>query len=99
MPEYSFGSSTVPFSTKKAARSNAAQEAVQRLIAEGKLKSDGSTLGNKKAKASTAPRLSETAVRIEGTGLEVKKGTSYAQKVEGGFLKSTHHRVTKYIVT
>lgn len=55
---------------------NAAREAVEHLIANGDLNPDGSTRSRKKVKLGTA-------VRIQGKGLEVKKESSYAQKVNG----------------
>lgn len=64
---------------------SAAQEAVQFLISKGKLNPDGSTSGRKKAKLSTAPKSSGTAVRIEGKGLEVRKDSSHGQRVAGEF--------------
>lgn len=71
----SFGSPNNAFSTKKAARSNAAREAVQFLISEGLTNPNGTPKArNKKAKLGTA-------VRIEEQGMEVKKGTTYAQRV------------------
>ena len=64
------------FSTKKAARVNAAKQAVEYLISEGELNSDGSTKARKKIAAGTA-------VRMEGKGLKVSRDLSYAQKVNG----------------
>lgn len=64
------------FPSKKAARTNAAKEAVQYLIEAGDLNPDGSTKARKKVKLGTA-------VRIKGKGLEVKQDTTYAQKVNG----------------
>lgn len=46
------------------------------LIGKGELNADGSTKARKKAKLGTA-------VRIQGKGLEVRKETTYAQKVNG----------------
>ncbi len=65
-----------PFPSKKGAQANAAREAVEYLIANGDLNPDGSTKSRKKVKLGTA-------VRIQGKGLEVKKESSYAQKVNG----------------
>jgi len=75
-PDQPFGSPNNAFSTKKGARANAAREAVEHLIANGELNPDGSTKGRKKVKVGAA-------VRIQGRGLEVKKESSYAQKVNG----------------
>ncbi len=75
----SFGSVNNPFSSKKAARSNAAREAIQFLISEGLINADGAPKArNKKVKLGTA-------VRIEETGMEVKTGTTYAQRINGQF--------------
>lgn len=75
-PEQPFGSKENLFPSKKGARANAAKEAVEYLIAAGELNPDGSTKGRKKVKIGTA-------VRIQGKGLEVKKESSFAQKVNG----------------
>ena len=64
------------FSTKKAARVNAAKQAVEYLISEGELNPDGSTKARKKIAAGAA-------VRMEGKGLKVSRDLSYAQKVNG----------------
>ncbi|KAL6713947.1 hypothetical protein ACLMJK_008441 [Lecanora helva] len=74
LPERPFGSLTDAFPSKKAARGNAAKEAVEYLIESGELNEDGSTKGRKKAKLGTA-------VRVQGRGLVVQKDTTYAQKV------------------
>lgn len=72
-----FGSPNDAFPTKKAARSNAAREAVQFLISEGLTNPNGTPKPrNKKAKVGAT-------VRIEEQGVEVKKGTTYAQRVNG----------------
>ena len=71
-----FGSASTPFPSKKAARANAAREAMQFLITAGLLEPDGSPKTKKK------PKLG-TAVRIEKTGLGVKKNATFAQKVNG----------------
>lgn len=71
-----FGSSTTPFATKKAARANAAKEAVQFLIAHGLTNPDGSVKTRKKG----SPGKSVT---VEGKALEVKMDATYAQKVNG----------------
>ncbi|CAO1605487.1 hypothetical protein XANCAGTX0491_009004 [Xanthoria calcicola] len=70
------GSSTAPFSTKKAARNNAAKAAVQHLISLGELNPNGSCKAKKKAKLSAGP-----TVKVEAKGIEVKKDTSYANRV------------------
>ena len=64
------------FSSKKAARVNAAKQAVEHLISEGELNPDGSTKARKKTTVGAA-------VRMEGKGLKVSRGSSYAQKVNG----------------
>ena len=71
-----FGSSTTPFSTKKAARSNAAKEAVQFLISQGLTNPDGSVKARKKG-------IPGKTVKVEGKALEVKMDASFAQKVNG----------------
>ena len=71
-----FGSTTDAFPSKKAARTNAAKEAVEYLIDKGELNHDGSTKARKKIKMGAA-------IRLKGRGLEVKKDTTYAQKVNG----------------
>ena len=74
--ETPFGSKTLAFSNKKAARNNAAKEAMQYLIAAGLTNPDGTVKARKKGKAGTS-------VKIEGKGLEVKRDATYAQKVNG----------------
>ncbi len=74
------GSPTAPFSTKKAARINAAKAAVQHLISLGELNPDGSCKAKKKAKFSAGP-----TVKVEAKGIEVKKDTSYANRVGSCF--------------
>ena len=70
-----FGSVSDPFPTKKAARSNAAREAVHFLISQDLTNSDGTPKArNKKIKLGTA-------VRIDQRGMEVMRGTSWAQRV------------------
>jgi hypothetical protein len=76
VPDRTFGSANPNFTGKKSARANAAKEAVEHLIATGEINPDGSTKARKKVKVGAA-------VRIEGRGLEVKKGSSYAQRVQG----------------
>ena len=48
------------------------------LIAEGQLNPDGSTKARKKAKLGTA-------VKIQGKGLEVKRGSTYIQRVNDAY--------------
>ena len=71
-----FGSSTTPFATKKAARANAAKEAVQFLIAHGLTDPDGNVKTRKKGNPGKS-------VTVEGKALEVKMDATYAQKVNG----------------
>lgn len=77
-PDQPFGSSAAPFPSKKTARVNAARLAVEYLITEGELNPDGSTKARKKAKLGAA-------VRIQGKGLEVKRGSTYTQKVNDAY--------------
>ncbi|KAL9001010.1 MAG: hypothetical protein Q9169_000494 [Polycauliona sp. 2 TL-2023] len=70
------GSPTAPFSTKKAARNNAAKAAVQHLISLGELNQDGSCKAKKKVKVGAGP-----TVKVEAKGIEVKKDASYANRV------------------
>lgn len=72
----SFGSQEIAFRSKKAARLNAAREAMQHLIAQGLTDSDGSLRGKKKAKLGTA-------IRIEANDLGARKNITYSQKVNG----------------
>ena len=71
-----FGSSHVAFPNKKAARTNAAQEAMKHIIAQGLANSDGSLKAKKKAKISTA-------VKVEDNGIGQVKSTTSGQKVNG----------------
>ena len=64
------------FASKKAARVNAAKQAVEHLISEGELNPDGSTKAKKKSTIGAA-------VRMGGKGLKVSRDSSYAQKVNG----------------
>ena len=73
-PSHTFGSQTSAFPNKKAAQANAAKDAVELLISEGKLNDDGSTHGKKKNKLGTT-------VKLAGRGLEVKKWSTYVQKL------------------
>ena len=77
-PTQPFGSKMESFSSKKAARVNAAKQAVEHLISEGELNPDGSTKARKKT-------MVGAAVRMEGEGLKLKvsRSSSYAQKVNG----------------
>ena len=77
-PDQPFGSSTVPFPSKKAARANAAKLAVEHLIANGELDPNGSPKARKKVKVGAA-------VQIKGKGLEVKRGSTYTQKVNDAY--------------
>ena len=79
-PNEPFGSPSVPFSSKKAARANAARLAIEYLIETGELNPDGSpTKGRKKTKLGAA-------VSMQGKGsLEVKRGSTYTQKVNDAY--------------
>ena len=78
-PDEPFGSPSEPFSSKKAARANAARLAVEHLIESGELNPNGSP-----AKARKKTKLG-AAVRIQGKGLEVKRGSTYTQKVNDAY--------------
>ena len=74
------------FSSKKAARVNAAKQAVEHLISEGELNPDGSTKGRKKTTVGAPVGAAVgAAARMEGKGLKLKvsRSSSYAQKVNG----------------
>ena len=71
-----FGGTSNAFPSKKAARVNAAKEALQSLIAAGLVEADGSLKAKKRAKIGTA-------VKIEDKGIGVTKNTTYAQRVNG----------------
>ena len=74
-----FGSPSVPYPSKKAARANAARLAVEHLIETGELNPNGSPAKlRKKAKLGAA-------VRLQGQGLEVKKASTYTQKVNEAY--------------
>jgi len=73
-----YGGTANAFPSKKAARTNAAREAMQTLITAGLVEQDGSLKAKKKVKLGTA-------VKIEEKGLGVKKNTTYAQRVNGSF--------------
>ena len=78
-PDEPFGSPSETFSSKKAARANAARVAVEHLIEIGELNPNGSpTKARKKTKLGAS-------VRIQGKGLEVKTGSTYAQKVNDAY--------------
>ncbi|KAL8729648.1 MAG: hypothetical protein Q9166_004597 [cf. Caloplaca sp. 2 TL-2023] len=77
LPTTPFGSPNNPFPTKKAARSNAAKEAVCHLISTGDLNPDGSTKTRKKYKGVAAG----PTVRIDAKGVGVKKDATYANRV------------------
>ena len=78
-PDEPFGSPSVPFSSKKAARANAARLAIEHLIGNGELNPNGSpTKARKKTKLGAA-------VRSQGMGLEVKRGSTYTQKVNDAY--------------
>ena len=72
-----FGGKENGFSTKKAARTNAAMEAVEFLISEGLLNEDGSIKSRKK------PAKIGPTVRFESNALRVEKNASYSQRVTG----------------
>ncbi|KAL9128479.1 MAG: hypothetical protein Q9217_002857 [Psora testacea] len=73
-PDRIFGSQSTPFMKKKAAQGNAAKGAVELLISEGKLDEDGTVLSRKKNKLGTS-------IRLVGKTVEVKKHTTYGQRV------------------
>ena len=77
-PDQPFGSSTALFPSKKTARANAARLAVEHLIDEGVLNPDGHPKARKKFKLGAA-------VSIKGSGLEVKRGSTYTQKVNDAY--------------
>ncbi|KAL9101279.1 MAG: hypothetical protein Q9163_003451 [Psora crenata] len=72
-PDRVFGSQDTPFPSKKAAQSNAAKEAVELLIAEGKVNQDGTIIPVKKKKLNN---------NLDGHCFEVEEGCSYGQKVD-----------------
>ena len=80
LPDHVFGSPTISFASKKAARTKSAREAVEHLISKGLLNEDGSTKSRKKAKLETAVAGLESN---NGRLLKVKKTASYAQKCNG----------------
>lgn len=89
-PGRSFGSPTEAFATKKAAQAAAAQEAVEALMAEGKIDADGVSTaeGRKKSKGNGngdggggGGGGGGPCVRLTEAGLMVSKGGSFAQRV------------------
>ena len=79
-----FGSDSLAFPNKKAARHNAAREAMQFLIAQGLASPDGSVgKGKKKGLSGGGGGGATVAVKMQGGGLEVKRDSSYAQRVNG----------------
>ncbi|KAI4144177.1 MAG: hypothetical protein L6R39_004293, partial [Caloplaca ligustica] len=76
-PGTTFGSDAVPFPSKKAARANAAKEAVQHLISIGELNPDGSV----KARRKIGGGGKGPTVTVEAKGVEVKKDATYAARV------------------
>ncbi|KAL9029446.1 MAG: hypothetical protein Q9196_002321, partial [Gyalolechia fulgens] len=76
-PSQPFGSSTEPFPNKKAARANAAKEAVQHLISIGELNADSGAKARKKVKVGAGG----PTVKVEASGVEVKKNATYAARV------------------
>ena len=73
-----FGSSHTAFPNKKAARANAAQEAMQHIISQGLTHSDGSLKTKKKAKVGTA-----IAINVEDNASVGLKIMTSSQKVNG----------------
>ena len=73
-----FGGKENGFSTKKAARTNAAREAVEFLISAGLLNEDGSIKSRKKAKPGST-------VKFESNALRVEKSATYSQRVSGNY--------------
>ena len=71
-----FGGSHIAFPNKKAARSNAAQEAMQYIIGQGLTDSYGNVKTKKKTK-------SGTAVTVDDNGSGGLKSATTAQKVNG----------------
>lgn len=83
-PGTTFGSDAVPFPSKKAARANAAKEAVQHLISIGELNPDGSV----KARRKIGGGGKGPTVTVEAKGVEVKKDATYAARVNGACVSS-----------
>lgn len=85
-----FGSNTTGFTSKKAARNEAAKQAVQFLIAQGLTNPDGTVKKRVTTPAKIVKKRSghkETTpgkvVSVEGKALEVNMDATYAQKVNG----------------
>ncbi|KAL8662262.1 MAG: hypothetical protein Q9202_004867 [Teloschistes flavicans] len=76
----SFGSPTIPFTTKKAARNNAAKEAVRHLISTGGLNDDGSVKTRKKG-AKVANGGPTVRIEPQHGAVEVQKASSFAARV------------------
>ncbi|KAL9604260.1 MAG: hypothetical protein Q9219_000658 [cf. Caloplaca sp. 3 TL-2023] len=76
-PSDTFGSSTVAFPNKKAARTNAAKEAIKHLVSIGEVNPDGSPKVRKKVKVGAGG----PTVRVEANGVEVKRDATYAARV------------------
>lgn len=86
-----FGSKTTPFPTKKAARNDAARQAVQYLIAQGLTNPDGTVKMLKKGSPGKV-------VNADGKALEVKMDATYAQKVNGMLMeKSLKHFLSLHL--
>ena len=79
-----FGSSTTPFPAKKAARNEAAKQAVQFLIAQGLTNPDGTVKIRKKGSPGQV-------VKADGKALGVNMDATYAQKVNGMPLKHSQY--------
>ena len=81
-----FGSPTTSFPSKKQAQRHAAAAAVQFLISEGRLASDGSTLARKAPKSVSSNGGSSVRFRTptrheNGPAIEVVKEATYAQRI------------------
>lgn len=93
-----FGSKTTGFASKKAARTEAAKEAVQFLIAQGLTNPDGTvkkkvTTPSKVGNAEGAKKKVATpgkVVSVVGNALEVNMDATYTQKVLG---KSSRRKI------
>ena len=86
-----YGGKENGFPNKKAARSNAAKEAVEHLIAQGLLNNDGTLKAKKKMQAGAA-------VKVEGKALNVEKSATYSQKVTGKCLLQSNVRVSYFFM-
>lgn len=88
-PDQQFGSPTISFPSKKQAQRHAAAAAVQFLVSEGRLASDGSTLARKAPKSvssngggsGSSVRFRTPAGHEDGTAIEVVKEATYAQRI------------------